>query len=462
MIRSLHTEGGGFHKNLPIAPYAPDAINWFTVFIAENGGRKSFLLRCIAEAALGNRRYSPSKSVHITLAPPPQLPQRVIAISGTPLDRFPRVGTRDLRSQTRSVAKKHTNFVYLGPRASNGMAGVAQSERSLIGSLISNRQLLNERKDLLAHVFAHINLEARVDVHLQISPAKEGGEADLEDIEREAESSSSLEKLALREAIRDFRSGAKGSDKYAEKLDRLRQRGQCALSISAEETIARGDLTAAMWELLLRLGRVTISGTTFYRQTRTTQELPGDQLSSGQWGWLGAFGALVAELRDGALILIDEPENSLHPRWQQSFMPELHHSLQSCKDCQVIVATHSPLIASGVSPKWGNVRTLHRANRSNAVVHSRELMNAFGWSASDVYDELFDLGSTRAPEFIKLTNQILGHISARENISCANAKDWIKSLGIYMQSLPVYDPMRAILTDIIDKLKPFAAQSRAR
>lgn len=52
-MRHLLSDGGGFERRLPIATDARDGVNRLTAFIAENGRRKSFLLRSLAEPGLG-------------------------------------------------------------------------------------------------------------------------------------------------------------------------------------------------------------------------------------------------------------------------------------------------------------------------------------------------------------------------------------------------------------------------
>ena len=291
MIRTLTSWGGGFQERLPIAPEPQPGVNWFTVFIAQNGGRKSFLLRCLAEAALGNESFSPSRGTTVHLEPLRLLPTRVIAISGTPLDRFPRAGTTDLRSKRRR-ARAHMNFVYLGPRASNGMAGLAQSERSLVGSLISNRHLLKERAVSLRHVFGHLGLETKVEVFLQasLSASKNDlgteSERDVVDIEKELsleEGQLTPENDQLRTAVQLWKSKA-GQEKALQAMSQLRGRRTPTLLITAEGVRPRGGLSVAMWELLMRLGHVVVSSTRFSR--KNNQQVSGDQLSSGQWGWL--------------------------------------------------------------------------------------------------------------------------------------------------------------------------------
>ncbi|MCF1442004.1 AAA family ATPase [Ralstonia nicotianae] len=339
------------------------------------------------------------------------------------------------------------------------MAGLAQSERSLVGSLIANRHLLKERRDQLEHVFAHLGLKAQVDVDLVPAGSKKGAVEDfgpakqqIHDIELEAASGSTQEAHELMQAMREFQS-PQGNKKIRFALDQIRGRRGSSLRISAEATRPQRGLTVAMWELLLRLGLVTIGGTTFTRSGRSMESISGDQLSSGQWGWLGTFGALVAELRHGCLILVDEPENSLHPSWQRAFMKELHRATVPFEDCQVVVATHSPLVASGVAAEWGNVRTLVRANRVDAIVRSCEVPSVYGWNSSDVYDELFGLDSTRALEFLEVANAVLRHFAEDRPVSRHEAANWITDLEARKELLPPFDPMRGVFSDIVAKIR---------
>lgn len=451
MLTHLESIGGGFEQKLAIAPRSAQGQNWFTIFLAENGGRKSHLLRCLTEAALGRTRYTPERGSSIQLFPPNELPDRVIAISGTPLDRFPRAGTRDLKSRRR---RYKDDFIYLGPRASNGMAGVAQSERSFVGSLISNRHLLKVRAKLLERAFSLLDLTPYIEVFLVVVPGKEptvsSQEAEtLDELERLGLVRDDSERADLRKALTEMQANA------PKILDTLNQFGKRKLSlgfgIDTETRTRRHGFSLGMWELLLRMGRVTVVSTQFYK-LKNQQPISGELLSSGQWGWLGTFGSLVAEIRPNSLILVDEPENSLHPRWQQEFIRELHAIVSEFDNCQVVVATHSPLIASGVSQEWGSIRTLTRPRRAGAYVRSQEVPTAFGWSASDVYDGPFGLSSTRAPDFLEVANTALKKLSAGVAIDTEQRNKWIEQFTEISQALPQFDPMRDVLESIIQRL----------
>ena len=90
--------------------------------------------------------------------------------------------------------------------------------------------------------------------------------------------------------------------------------------------------------------RITISrreGFSFV--TRGDRPLPVTSLSSGEQHELVLLYQLLFNVRPDSLILIDEPELSLHVAWQQQFLQDLQEITQLAS-FDVLIATHSPLI----------------------------------------------------------------------------------------------------------------------
>jgi len=71
--------------------------------------------------------------------------------------------------------------------------------------------------------------------------------------------------------------------------------------------------------------------------------LPPGQLSSGEQQILTLAYQLVFKTRTGTLVLIDEPELSLHVNWQQSLIEDLSNLGQQ-QDLSFLLATHSPTV----------------------------------------------------------------------------------------------------------------------
>ncbi|ENO7549126.1 ATP-binding protein [Klebsiella quasipneumoniae] len=72
------------------------------------------------------------------------------------------------------------------------------------------------------------------------------------------------------------------------------------------------------------------------------------QASSGELSLLFTMSSIASVIENGSLILIDEPEISLHPKWQIDFLPLLSEIFSNYKSCHFIIATHSPTLISSV------------------------------------------------------------------------------------------------------------------
>lgn len=70
------------------------------------------------------------------------------------------------------------------------------------------------------------------------------------------------------------------------------------------------------------------------------------KLSSGEKETLVLFYRLLFEVNDNALLLIDEPEISLHIAWQRKFAEDLE-KIVKIKKLNAVVATHSPQVING-------------------------------------------------------------------------------------------------------------------
>lgn len=85
------------------------------------------------------------------------------------------------------------------------------------------------------------------------------------------------------------------------------------------------------------------SGWGYRVRTPSGRELAVYQLSSGEQHELVLLHELLFELRPGSLILIDEPELSLHVTWQAALLEELL-DIAELVGLDFVLATHSPYI----------------------------------------------------------------------------------------------------------------------
>ncbi|MFT6149346.1 MAG: ABC-type transport system involved in cytochrome c biogenesis ATPase subunit [Saprospiraceae bacterium] len=76
------------------------------------------------------------------------------------------------------------------------------------------------------------------------------------------------------------------------------------------------------------------------------QKIQLTQLSTGEQHAIIMFYELLFEVSENALVLIDEPENSLHIEWQMEYLKDIKDII-ALRDFDVLVATHSPSIING-------------------------------------------------------------------------------------------------------------------
>ncbi len=101
-------------------------------------------------------------------------------------------------------------------------------------------------------------------------------------------------------------------------------------------------------------------------------ELRVDQLSTGERVFLAMAGDLARRLamiggdylqsRQRAIVLIDEVELHLHPRWQREILPWM---LKAFPRCQFIVTTHSPQVIGEIEAN--HVRVLEFSKEGNRL-----------------------------------------------------------------------------------------------
>ena len=81
-------------------------------------------------------------------------------------------------------------------------------------------------------------------------------------------------------------------------------------------------------------------------QGKGEQNLPLHSLSSGEQHELVLHYELLFKTRPNTVVLIDEPEISLHVAWQKNFLPDLMKIVR-ISGFDAVIATHSPYIIGG-------------------------------------------------------------------------------------------------------------------
>ena len=121
-----------------------------------------------------------------------------------------------------------------------------------------------------------------------------------------------------------------------------------------------------------------------------------NNLSSGEKQLFVRAMALRMLNANNSIILIDEPEISMHPGWQQRIV-RVYEKIGN--NNQIIIATHSPHVVASV-PKE-SVKLLKRENGQIKVVEYDQINGAYGLPVDIVLKELMELDTVRDPDVEK-------------------------------------------------------------
>ncbi len=122
-----------------------------------------------------------------------------------------------------------------------------------------------------------------------------------------------------------------------------------------------------------------------------------------------------------AVILIDEIEAHLHPRWQRSVVPLLREIFPQC---QFIVTTHSPLVVG--SANEGEVVVLDIDD--DGAVSADILETRLGmFGAERIYEEVFGVRRTASPALVEAERDYLQQIASADPVTVSGLGEMVEA-----------------------------------
>lgn len=119
-----------------------------------------------------------------------------------------------------------------------------------------------------------------------------------------------------------------------------------------------------------------------------------DALSDGERQLLSKIFPLFFNDIEGKVIILDEPEESLHPSWQAVLLPLLRKCSER-KGCQIILATHSPQIISSAHSDELRIMTKDENGHIKAETCGE---GPYGWTIEKILLEVQGVRFNRDPE----------------------------------------------------------------
>ncbi|MEJ3576506.1 ATP-binding protein [Pseudomonas fragi] len=410
-----------------VIPHAPSLENKVTIILGENGTKKSTLLRALLDDSIQDpeqkraNRY-PSASTKFS-----SLPSQVIAISAIPNDRFP---TKKRQGEDRIDGRYSAeNYEYIGPKHNQNIVSRNQSLQALTGAALLNPKPENSVRAVIERISKKTGIPTAFDIELSSIMTRHNGYY-------------------------------QNSPRVASLMDRLRPEEKTMIEealdfIRANKSIVRLDIFSGL-EIDKRLSKCLALAFKYgflnFKSPRALKESTHnyfniEQFSAGQWGLFSTIATLALRIQDNTLILIDEPESALHPRWQREYIDDLMAAVGHRKGCHIFLATHSPLIVGAVGNSSIEVLTLRKDKNGEICAELSPV--PVGWQSNDILEDKFELHSTRSPEFVAQIEEILAIVATGIKGNKTKLKAKLSKLKPIVACLPENDSMHGLISSLI-------------
>lgn len=398
-IRSLqiHENAGSRPFSLSLGRTESTDSNFFSILVGPNGTRKSQSLRDIVDLAFSSitrvrdpglrisskagalvfRRQTSGRSES-------PLPSQILAVSGVATDRFP----AQLTARKKDADLTKNPYRYIGPKTEN-IISRSLGIRQLAESILLHADRVRSRRKQLRAAFELLPISHGILFTFEARPPESG-----------AWSPVKMKRYLISQKVplspRDFLSlDATIKELYA--LVTWNAKVELRFDLDDEDSISMTpQVSYATLNLALRTGLLSVGNT--YALAKNDRTFPLLEFSSGQWHILSTLLFVALASSDDTLIVADELENSLHPEWQREYLRLFSLAISGNNGIHAIVATHSPFVASSLPPEQAEVLQLSRSRLGNLSA-SAFPRGPFGWTADEILEGVFGLGSTRSRIF---------------------------------------------------------------
>lgn len=416
-FRLLHAElwdQNGVDVGIKVAPRAGES-SWTTVVTGRNGSGKSRLLSAVAGAfdALDGRHLRNRKPLTLKyeiggqafalrvdgkaisasadgrVVEVDQLPRpaAVIAATASAFDKFhlPREG------RFREADSVESSYRYLGLKDGRGRVSARAGIFRALEHLFEVSDDGPARRQQVSEVFRYLGYKPTVEVayawtYRGRDVAKNAGEDSYPAVRRYLDDAKRRGESSTRSAVPNyFLEGALGAKEIAASVNSLREsRDNSGVRLVADyrEPDSGGEERLQMARQLTRAGILQLDEVVLFREASGHRVEIADA-SSGELSLVVTLLGIASSIKDGSLILIDEPEISLHPQWQSDYLARLEKAFSSFKGCHFVIATHSPALTAGVVSSLVNIVDVERSAAATSQTPSGRsvdevLLSTFG------------------------------------------------------------------------------------
>lgn len=379
--------------------------NYKTVIIGPNGTGKSTILSCVADALTiecSDRKNKSLATINYGYDLEAQAGEKsalissselikdknfgkgkILAVSSTPNDRFPFLAKNSVR--------KTSQYAYLGLKSASNNIFFSNMKEKLFKDMLVICRSARRLRSALA-ILRELGFNSKFSIELakgsnyaefarKLSRKRGAGD---EDTVKEFQNA----------AFTEFSSSVFYRENKASIQDLIAELDESQEVRANLATISRNKRLSDKLALIARMLEakiLTISAFSIFSESNVDLH----QSSSGEFNILRIFLSIIAHVENESVVIIDEPEVSLHPNWQISFLSLLDIALAEFSGCHSLIATHSHFILSNLDGANSSILALSFDRGSQDIRVESLDVNSYGWSPEHTLYQVFGVTGFR-------------------------------------------------------------------
>ncbi len=408
-----------------------------TIVTGHNGSHKSTMLRELVAALT-----LPESASRVSLSGNSLAPYHVLCTSGSVADRFP---PKDLPAGGRSRFDV-PNYGYIGQRAGPNIFSKKAPVETMLSFALDGLKASRFKADFFHRAHHLAGITPSVEFTFQRRQKKTKDAPDLlgrvQKVSPETRKNPSERRapneLPISHATAQWLLNEFEYDDFTD-LESSILRGGTRPKVTLSENGVQCDQPSAL-RLGLYLGLISLSDAQV-KSTGGSGSFSLFDLSSGEYHMYSTILGLGFGITESSLVLIDEPENSLHPQWQREFMDAVINICgETLADGHLVVCTHSPLIVA-TAPEGSTVVDLTLADSQVSVAR-------YGASADELLLSQFGIGSSRNHAVVATVQRAVSLVE-RGEFTEEKSKQMEPELRKVLKALAADDPLVPILTALL-------------
>lgn len=302
-------------------------------------------------------------------------------------------------------------YQYLGARSTSSTSSTKSSSRKTIKYLFNASSSNNNFKNNLKELLEFLGFEKSLKIHYttKINKLFFSGELTETNFKRYFEEwwhddftyskrSQNNPLWSIPHYNNNFRGNSKKISDTTEYLNNVAKNKLTHKARSTSKILSidlfDNNLSEEEFEIIRQLEYLDIINIDGIIINKNNSTLSLSDISSGEFHLIISMIGIFSKIENNSLILIDEPEISLHPNWQMQYISFLKKVFSKYSSCHFILTSHSHFIVSDLEGESSSVTALNRNEESKSLESRLLEINTFGWSAEDVLYNIFNVRSS--------------------------------------------------------------------